>query len=77
MSTVRSVKVTGILQGIVPFYRSIHLLNTMYCELCGSPSHNTNQCRALDALADRLDRSTFRVNEGPQGPRGGHRDGGG
>jgi hypothetical protein len=62
----------GILQDIVPFYRSIHLsLNTMYCELCGSPSHNTNQCHALDALADRLDRSAFRVNEGPQGPGGG------
>jgi hypothetical protein len=29
--------------------------------------HATNQCRALDALADRLDRTSFRVNETPQG----------
>jgi hypothetical protein len=33
--------------------------NTLYYELCGSPTHNTNQCHALDALVDRLDRSTF------------------
>jgi hypothetical protein len=31
----------------------------------------------LDALADRLDRSTFRVDEAPQGFGGGHRGGGG
>jgi hypothetical protein len=29
--------------------------------------HTTNQCRVLDALVDRLDRTTFRVNENPQG----------
>jgi hypothetical protein len=42
----------------------------MYCELCGSPSHNTNQCKALDALVEILDRYAFRVNEGPQGLEG-------
>jgi hypothetical protein len=32
---------------------------------------------ALDALVDRLDRSTFRVNEGPQGFGGGCKEGDG
>jgi hypothetical protein len=41
------------------------MLNTMYYDTFGSPSHNTNQCHALDALAERLDRSAFIVNEGP------------
>jgi hypothetical protein len=50
----------------------IFVPNTIYCEFCGSPTHTTNQCRALDALANRLDRSTFRVNETPQGFGGGH-----
>jgi hypothetical protein len=49
----------------------------MYCELCGSPYHNTNQCHALDALADRLDRFAFKLNEGPQGFGGDCRGGGG
>jgi hypothetical protein len=39
-----------------------YVLNTIYCELCGSPTHTTNQGRALDDLANRLDRSTFKVN---------------
>jgi hypothetical protein len=30
--------------------------------------HTTNKCRVLDSLANRLDRTTFRVNENPQGP---------
>jgi hypothetical protein len=42
--------------------------NTIHCEFCASTTHTTNQCRALDALADILDRTTFRVNEKPQGP---------
>ena len=41
--------------------------NTLYCSFCGSSTHSTDRCRALDALADRLDRTTFRVNETPQG----------
>jgi hypothetical protein len=45
----------------------------VYCELCGSPTHTTKQCHALDALADRLDRSAFRVDKAPQGFGGGHR----
>jgi hypothetical protein len=37
-SIVRSIEVMGILQGIVPFYRSIHLhSNTMYCEFVVHP----------------------------------------
>jgi hypothetical protein len=48
----------------------------MYCELCGSQAHNTNQWCALEALADRLDRYEFKVNEGPQGFGGGRRGGG-
>jgi hypothetical protein len=40
-----------------------------------TPTHTTKQCRDLDVLADRLDRSAFRVDEAPQvfggGPRGG------
>jgi hypothetical protein len=42
--------------------------NTIHCEFCASMTHATNQCRALDVLADRLDRTTFRINETPQGP---------
>jgi hypothetical protein len=51
--------------------------NTVYYELCGSPTHTTKQCCALDALADRIDRYSFRVDENPQGFGGGHRGGGG
>jgi hypothetical protein len=29
--------------------------NTIQCEFYASTTHTTNQCRALDALADRLD----------------------
>jgi hypothetical protein len=45
----------------------------VYCEFCGSPTHTTKQCRALDALADRLDRSAFRVDEALQGFGGGRK----
>ena len=38
--------------------------NTVYFEFCGSSMHISNQCRSLDALANRLDRTSFRVNEG-------------
>jgi hypothetical protein len=41
--------------------------NTVHCEFYAYSTHTTNQCRVLDALADRLDRTTFRVNENPQG----------
>jgi hypothetical protein len=41
--------------------------NTTHCDLCASTTHTTIQCRTLDALAYRLDRTTFRVNENPQG----------
>jgi hypothetical protein len=51
--------------------------NTIHCEFCTSTTHTTNQCRALDALADRLDRTTFRVNENPQGPGRGRGGGAG
>jgi hypothetical protein len=51
--------------------------NTVHCEFCASTMHTTNQCRALDALADRLDRTTFRVNENPQGPGRGRGGGAG
>jgi len=45
----------------------------IYYKFCGSPTHTTKQCHALDALADRLDRYVFRVDEAPQGFGGGHR----
>jgi hypothetical protein len=51
-------------------------LNTIYYELCGSPTHSTIQFRSLDALANILDHSTFRVNETPQGFEGGQQGGG-
>jgi hypothetical protein len=39
--------------------------------------HTTNQCRALDALANRLDQTTFKVNENLQGPGRGRGGGAG
>jgi hypothetical protein len=51
--------------------------NTIHCELCASMTHATNQCRALDALADRLDQTTFRVNTTSQGPERGKGGGAG
>jgi hypothetical protein len=53
--------------------------NTIHYDLCASTTHVANQCRELDALADILDQTSFRVNETPQGPgRGqGGGDGGG
>jgi hypothetical protein len=41
--------------------------NTVHYDLCTSTMHTTNQCRALDALADRLYLTTIMVNENPQG----------
>jgi len=41
--------------------------NNNYYEFCASITHHTDQCMALDALVDRLDCSTFRVNETPRG----------
>jgi hypothetical protein len=41
--------------------------NTIYYEFFSYMTYDTNQCRVLGALADRLDRTTFRVNETPQG----------
>ena len=49
--------------------------NNVYYEFCVSTTHNTEQCRALDALADRLDRPSYRVNEAPRGRGGGMRGG--
>ena len=46
--------------------KSYSATNTLYCEFCGSSTHGTERCRALDALADRLDRTTSRVAEGSQ-----------
>jgi hypothetical protein len=42
--------------------------NKIHCEFCASTMQTTNQCRVLDALVNMLDRTTFRVNENPQGP---------
>lgn len=44
--------------------------NNMLYEFFGSPIHHTNQCRALDALTNPLDCTTFWVNEFSHG-RGG------
>jgi hypothetical protein len=49
----------------------------MHSAFCAYTTHTTNQCRALDALTDRLDRTTFRVNETPQGPGRGRGGGAG
>jgi hypothetical protein len=49
----------------------------IYYELCGSLTHTTKKCHTLDALAYRLERSTFRINEVPPGFGGGCRGGGG
>jgi hypothetical protein len=46
-------------------------------EFCAYTTHTTNKRRVLDALADRLDRTTFRVNETPQGPERGQGGGAG
>jgi len=51
--------------------------NIAHCDFCASTTHTTNHCRVLDALANRLDRTTFRVNETPQGPRRGRGGGAG
>jgi hypothetical protein len=40
----------------------------MHCDFCASTTHATNQCRVLDALANRLDQTSFNINETPQGP---------
>jgi hypothetical protein len=45
--------------------------NKINYDFCASMNHAKNQCRALDALADKLDRISFRVNETPQGPQRG------
>ena len=44
-----------------------NVTNNNYCELFSSTTHHTDQCRALDSLADKSDRSTFQVNETSQG----------
>ena len=51
--------------------------NTMYYEFCHSSGYNTDKCRALDALVDRLDRSSFRIADGSMTQGGGHDRGGG
>lgn len=37
--------------------------NSIFCEFCVSPMHNTNQWKSLDAMADWLHHMEFRVNE--------------
>jgi hypothetical protein len=39
--------------------------NTIHYELYASTTHATNQCRVLDAVANILDWTTFRINETP------------
>jgi hypothetical protein len=46
--------------------------NTIHSKFCAYRKHSTNKCRVLDALADRLDSTSFRINETPQGPGRGH-----
>lgn len=50
--------------------------NKNYCELCASTTHHTDQCQAMDDLAERLDRSTFKINETGHGGQGGGMRGG-
>jgi hypothetical protein len=50
-------------------HKYLAIPNIVHCEFCASTKNATNQCRALDALADRLDRTSLRVNETPQGPK--------
>jgi hypothetical protein len=45
--------------------------NIVHCVFFTSTTYDTNHCRALDALVDILDQTSFRVNETPQGPRRG------
>ena len=49
----------------------------MHCNLFSSTTHATNQYRALDALADKMDRTSLRVNETPHGPGRGRGGGAG
>jgi hypothetical protein len=51
--------------------------NTVHCEFFTSTTHTTNKSRVFDALADRLDRTTFQVNENPHGPGQGQGGGAG
>jgi hypothetical protein len=51
--------------------------NTIHCDLCASTIHATNQCRELDGLDERLDQTTLRMNETPQGPGRGQGGGAG
>jgi hypothetical protein len=39
--------------------------NKINYDFCASTTQATNKFRALDALADKLDRTSFRVNETP------------
>jgi len=47
------------------------VLNTIYYKFCGSPTQTTKWCHSLNALADRFDQFSFRVDEAPQGFGGG------
>jgi len=48
----------------------------VYYEFCRSTTHTTKKCHALDALANRIDLSSFNIDEAPQGFGGGRKDGG-
>jgi len=67
-NTMRYLKVTSILQGIFPFYRSINLrwIPCIVKYVVHPPITPINVLLSMDSLVDRLDRSTFRVDEGPQ-----------
>jgi hypothetical protein len=53
------------------------VINTIHFDFFTSTTHATNKCRALDALAKILDRTTFRIKETPQGLGRGQGCGGG
>ena len=57
------------------FQKYSNVPNNVYCEFCASTTHNTKNCRALDALVDQLDQPSYRVNEAPRGRGGGMRGG--
>jgi hypothetical protein len=48
-------------------YKYSMVLNIVHSKFCAYTTHATNKCRSLDALADILDQTSFRVNETPQG----------
>lgn len=66
MNIMRSSELMGTLLGTALFCKStlLQLILSIVNSVGHLPIHGTERCRALDALADRLDRTTFRVAEG-------------